>query len=104
MRTIKDVRRPGVALTVFTLVGGGLLVGPEAASAQTCIQDVWQAHGNNNNLNVRPTTSRCPRRPTSALPPGAVATPLPGSCRCFAGETVTFTADFRMDLTTHSPL
>ena len=29
---------------------GGVLVGAQPASAQTCIQDVWQAHGNTQNL------------------------------------------------------
>src|SRR5689334_1238216 len=37
-------------LTVLTLVGAALLFGPQEASAQTCINDVWKAHGNNQNV------------------------------------------------------
>ena len=48
---------------------------------------------------VRPRTSRSPRRPTSKLATGGIATPLPGAARCFAGQPVTFSADFRMALT-----
>lgn len=98
MRTIKKLRRrTGVALTVLTLVGAGLHFGPEAASAQTCIQDVWQAHGKNNNLTCTAGDVNLSSATNIAISSGGEC--VNGVCSCFAGQTVTFTADFRMDLT-----
>ena len=92
-------RRTGVALAVLTLVGGGLLFGPEAASAQTCIQDVWKAHGNNQNLTCTANDVTLSAATNINIITGGECDPVTGVCRCFAGQTVTFTADFRMDLT-----
>ena len=35
---------------IVAMIAAVLLFGPEAASAQTCIQDVWKAHGNKQNV------------------------------------------------------
>ena len=100
MRTFKKSRRrTGVALTVITLVGGGLLVGPEAASAQTCINDVWKAHGNNQNLTCQANDVTLSSATNINVITGGSCDPVTGKCSCFAGQTVTFTADFQMDLT-----
>jgi hypothetical protein len=99
-RTIEKCRRrTGVALTVLTLVGGGLLFGPEAASAQTCIQDVWQAHGNSQDLTCTANDVTLSSATNINILTGGSCDPVTGVCRCFAGQTVTFTADFQMDLT-----
>jgi hypothetical protein len=84
---------------VLALVGGGLLFGPEAASAQTCIQDVWKAHGNNQNLQCTANDVTLSSATNIQILTGGSCDPVTGVCGCFAGGTVTFTADFRMDLT-----
>jgi hypothetical protein len=100
MRTITKLRRrTGVALTVITLVGGGLLVGPETASAQTCIQNVWAAHGNNQDLTCKANDVTLSSATNINIITGGSCDPVTGECSCFAGQTVTFTADFQMDLT-----
>jgi hypothetical protein len=102
MRTIeKPRRRTGVALVVLTVVGGGLLFEPQAASAQTCIQNVWQAHGNNQNLTCTAQDVTLSEVENINITSGGECVIENGVrvCRCFAGQTVTFTADFRMDLT-----
>ena len=100
MRTIKKVRQgTGVALTVLSLVGGGLLFGPEAASAQTCINDVWKAHGNNQNVTCTANDVTLSSATNINIVTGGSCDPVTGHCSCFAGLPVTFTADFRMDLT-----
>src|SRR4030095_3114086 len=101
MRTIKKLRRrTGVALRVLILVGGGVLFGPQAASAQgTCIQDVWKAHGNNQNLTCTANDVTLASATNINIITGGSCDPVTGVCSCFAGQTVTFTADFRMDLT-----
>jgi hypothetical protein len=100
MRTVKKLRRRiGVALPVLILVGGGLLVGPETASAQTCIQDVWKAHGNNQNLTCTANDVTLSSATNINVITGGSCDATTGKCSCFAGQTVTFTADFRMDLT-----
>jgi hypothetical protein len=84
-------------VTMLTLVGGGLLLGPEAASAQTCIQDVWKAHGNKQNLTCTANDVTLSSATNINITTGGSC--AGGVCSCFAGQTVTFTADFRMDLT-----
>ena len=51
-RTKFRCRLTGLSPIVLgALAVGGLLLGVQPASAQgTCIQDVWKAHGNNQNL------------------------------------------------------
>jgi hypothetical protein len=88
---------------VLTLVGGGLLFGPEAASAQeplgTCIDDVWKHHGNNQDLTCTANDVTLSTATNILIQTGGSCDPVTGVCRCFAGQTVTFTADFQMDLT-----
>jgi hypothetical protein len=87
---------------MLILVGGGLLFGPQAASAQTCIQDVWQAHGNKQGLQCTAndvTLGTVPVESINILTGGeCVIENGQRVCRCFAGETVTFTAVFQMNL------
>ena len=86
---------------LFTLIAvlafGGLLFGAQPASAQTCIQDVWKAHGNNQNLTCTANDVTLSEATNINIISGGDC--VEGVCRCFAGGTVTFTADFRMDLT-----
>ena len=99
MRTIKELRRrTGVALTAFILVGGALLFAPQAASAQTCINEVWQAHGNTNNLTCTANDVTLADATNIQISSGGSCDAATGVCRCNAGQLVTFTADFRMDL------
>jgi hypothetical protein len=90
-------RRTGLALALLTLVGAGLLFGPEAASAQTCINDVWKAHGNNQNVTCTANDVTLSSATNINITTGGEC--VNGVCSCYAGQTVTFTADFRMDLT-----
>jgi len=87
-------------VTVLTLVGAGLLLGPEAASAQgTCIQDVWKAHGNSQALTCTANDVTLSSATNINIITGGSCDPVTGVCSCFAGQNVTFTADFQMDLT-----
>jgi hypothetical protein len=90
-------RRTGLALALLTLVGAGLLFGPEAASAQTCINNVWKAHGNNQNVTCTANDVTLSSATNIDIITGGEC--VGGVCSCYAGQTVTFTADFRMDLT-----
>jgi hypothetical protein len=76
---------------------GGLLLGAQPAFAQTCIQDVWQAHGNKQSLTCTAQDVTLSAATNIDIITGGDC--VNGVCRCFAGQTVTFTADFRMDLT-----
>ena len=100
MRTIKKLRRrTSVALRVLILVGGGVLFGPQAASAQTCINEVWKAHGNKQNLTCTANDVTLSEATNIDIITGGSCDDVTGVCRCNAGQMVTFTADFRMDLT-----
>jgi hypothetical protein len=79
------------------LAVGGLLLGAQPASAQTCIQDVWKAHGNNQNLTCTAQDVTLSEATNINIITGGTCDQ--DGCRCFAGQTVTFTADYRMDLT-----
>jgi hypothetical protein len=84
------------------LAVGGLLFGAQPASAQgTCIQDVWKAHGNNQNLTCTAKDVTLSDATNINIINGGECVIENGErvCRCFAGQTVTFTAEFRMDLT-----
>jgi hypothetical protein len=97
-RTKFRCRLTGLSPIVLgVLAVGGLLVGAQPASAQTCIQDVWKAHGNNQNLTCTANDVTLSEATNINIISGGDCTE--GVCRCFAGGTVTFTADFRMDLT-----
>jgi hypothetical protein len=86
-------------VTVLTLAGVGLLFGPKAASAQTCIDDVWKAHGNSQNLTCTANDVTLSSATNIQISTGGSCNPTTGVCQCFAGQPLTFTADFRMDLT-----
>ena len=94
-------RLTGLLSILLCLVAvGGLLVGAQPASAQTCIQDVWKAHpGNNQNLTCTANDVTLSTATNIDIITGGVCDPVTGECSCFAGGTVTFTADFQMDLT-----
>jgi Domain of unknown function DUF11 len=84
------------------LAVGGLLFGAQPASAQgTCIQDVWKAHGNNQNLTCSAKDVNLSSATNIQIQTGGqcVIENNVRVCRCFAGQNVTFTADFQMDLT-----
>jgi len=75
------------------LAVGGLLVGAQPASAQTCIQDVWKAHGNSQNLQCTANDVRIASAGNIRNPDGTART------TCIAGETFNFIADFTVQLT-----
>jgi hypothetical protein len=84
------------------IVAVGLLVGAQSASAQgTCIQDVWKAHGNSQNLTCTANDVTLSSAKNIDIITGGECKIENGVrvCRCFPGGTVTFTADFEMDLT-----
>ncbi|WP_157354157.1 hypothetical protein [Aromatoleum toluclasticum] len=94
-----------------TLVVGGLLLGAPPASAQSCIQDVWQAHGNTqsltctaNDVTLSSATNLCivvspPGGPRDLNNDGCQDPNLQGQLTCVSGQPFTFTADFTMPLT-----
>src|SRR5262245_2072920 len=88
-------------LLPILLVVGGLLLGVEPASAQTCIQDVWKAHGNNQNLTCTANDVTLSQATNINVITGGECKVVNGvrTCSCFANQTFTFSADFRMDLT-----
>jgi hypothetical protein len=86
-------------IVLGVLAVGGLLLGAQPASAQTCIQDVWQAHGNKQNLTCTANDVTLSEATDINIVTGGSCDPETGVCKCFAGQTVTFTAKFRMDLT-----
>jgi len=87
-------------IVLGALALGGFLLGAQPASAQgTCIQDVWKAHGNNQNLTCTAQDVTLSQATNINVITGGDCDPVTGVCRCFAGQTVTFTADFKMVLT-----
>jgi hypothetical protein len=87
---------------LFTLIAvlavGGQLFGAQPASADpNCIQDVWKAHGNNQNLTCTAQDVTLSSATNIHITQGGQCPG--GKCECFAGQPLTFTADFRMDLT-----
>src|SRR5262249_14850630 len=82
---------------------GGLLFGPQPASAQgTCIQDDWKAHGNNQHLPCTANDVTLSLASNIKIITGGRCDPVTNRCECFAGQPVTFTADFSMVLTTQT--
>jgi hypothetical protein len=80
----------------------GLLLGAQPASAQgTCIEDVWKAHGNNQHLTCTAQDVTLSEAANINIITGGQCVIEDGErkCTCFSGGPVTFTADFRMDLT-----
>ncbi len=81
---------------------GGLLLGAQAASAATppnCIQDVWKAHNNNQNLTCTANDVTLSSATNIQISLGGSCDPVTGVCKCQSPGNVTFSADFEMDLT-----
>jgi hypothetical protein len=89
-----------ILLGVLTL--GALLLGAQPASAApNCIQDVWKAHGNNQNLTCTANDVTLSKATNIDISAGGQCVIENGVkvCKCNSGGNVTFTADFEMDLT-----
>jgi hypothetical protein len=87
-------------VAMMAIVLAVLLFGPSAASAQgTCIDDVWKAHGNSQDLTCTANDVTLSTATNIQISAGGSCDSITGVCKCFAGQTVTFTADFQMDLT-----
>jgi hypothetical protein len=86
-----------ILLGVLTV--GGLFLGAQPASAveNTCIQDVWKAHGNNQNLTCTAKDVNLSSATNIQILSGGFCEN--GVCKCIVGHDFTFSADFRMDLT-----
>ena len=96
-RTKFQHRLTGLLSILLCLVAvGGLLVGAQPASAQNCIQDVWQAHGNNQNLQCSANDVTLSSASNIQILTGGQCDPVTGRCECFAGQTFTLRADFQM--------
>ena len=85
----------------FSLVFAVLLValGARPAAAQTCIQDVWKAHGNNQNLTCSAKDVNLSDVTNITITAGGACSGSPPVCKCFLNGPVTFVADFKMNLT-----
>ena len=93
-----------ILLGVLTVAG--LLLGAQPASAapNTCIQNVWQAHGNKQSLTCTANDVTLSSATNINILSGGQCVIEDGVrvCRCNSGGQVTFTADFRMDLTSQT--
>jgi hypothetical protein len=85
------------------LAMGGLLLSAQRVAAQTpnCIQDVWQAHGNKQNLTCTANDVQISNVTNIDISAGGQCKIVNGEkvCTCFQGQNVTFAADFEMVLT-----
>src|SRR5882724_12151054 len=92
-----------LVIAVSLLVTGAVLFGaqPSLAAPNTCIQDVWKAHGNNQNLTCTANDVTLSRATGIDISSGGQCAIENGVkvCKCNSGGQVTFSADFRMDLT-----
>jgi len=86
-------------VTVITLVGAALVFAPRTASAQSCIDDVWKAHGNKQSVTCTAGDVTLSSATNIQITTGGSCDPVTGKCQCFAGQPLTFSADFQMDLT-----
>ncbi len=75
----------------------GLLLAAQPASAQTCIQDVWKAHGNSQNLTCTANDVTISTVTNIDITAGGKCDT--NGCVCYEGGNVTFAADFSMPLT-----
>jgi hypothetical protein len=71
---------------------GGLLLGAQPAFAQSCIQNVWQAHGNTQSLTC---TANDVRVASAGNIRDTLGNPL---TQCTSGTTFSFIADFTVVL------
>lgn len=109
----KQISRRIVArcMSVVVLGGaGGLLLGPRLAHADACMQEVWNAHGNKQNLTCKANdvtlssvsnicihvTQGGPQDPDGD---GCQNPNAQGQLTCMAGQFFTFTAEYTMPLT-----
>jgi hypothetical protein len=85
------------------LAMGGLLLSAQPVAAQTpnCIQDVWKAHGNSQNLTCTANDVQISNVTNIDISAGGQCKIVNGEkvCTCFQGQNVTFAADFEMVLT-----
>src|SRR5258706_13183170 len=97
-----------LVIAVSLLVTGAVLFGaqPSLAAPNTCIQDVWKAHGNNQNLTCTANDVTLSRAINIDISGGGQCAIENGVkvCKCNSGGQVTLPADFRMDLTPRHPL
>jgi len=87
-----------------SLMVAGLILGSEPASANNCIQDVWKAHGNTqdltctaNDVSIAQVTNICVA--DSSQPSGQCCQKNGCTPTCNLNQPVTFTADFQVVLT-----
>jgi hypothetical protein len=90
----KQIRR---TIGIFAAALAGLMFTVTPASAQSCIQDVWKAHGNKQDLTCTANDVTLSKVTNINITQGGSC--VGGVCKCFLGQDVTFTADFQMDLT-----
>src|SRR2546426_12442043 len=78
-------------------VGGLLLWAQPASATNNCIQDVWQAHGNSQNLTCTANDVRIADVTNITITSGGSCTGTPPNqpCTCNPPGDVTFTADYR---------
>jgi hypothetical protein len=100
-RKLIEVRFLARCMGASAIAVGVLLLGAQPASAANCIQDVWQAHGNKQNLTCTAQDVTLSQVTNIDVTAGGQCTIENGVrvCKCTLGGNVTFTADFRMDLT-----
>ena len=86
-----------VYLLIFMIFVGLIMAAQPASATPNCIQDVWKAHGHNQNLTCTANDVTISEVTNICVDDGL------GGCRpdnkCSLGQSVTFTADFRMVLT-----
>jgi hypothetical protein len=90
-----------ILLGVLTVAGLFFGAAPASAAPNTCIQDVWQAHGNNQKLTCTAQDVTLSSAINIDISSGGQCAIENGVkvCKCNSGGQVTFSADFRMDLT-----
>jgi hypothetical protein len=88
-----------LVIAVSLLAAGAVLFGAQPSFAQTCIEDVWKAHGNKQGLTCTAQDVTLSSASNIQISTGGSCDQTTGECRCFAGQALTFTADFQMDLT-----
>lgn len=107
---IEKLSRCAVRVGAASVMAFGLLLGNSAVLAQSCIQDVWQAHGNGqsltctaNDVSLSSVTDICvhvtPFGPQDPDGDGCQNPNADGKLTCVSGQPFTFTADFTMPLT-----
>lgn len=107
MINLKSYRCLAHILCVTVIAAGSfILPGKSAWAANNCIQDVWKAHGNSQNLNCTANDVTLASVDNICIvvdPPGGPLDQNEDGCAdnntCVSGQPVTFTADFTLPLT-----